>query len=104
MLIDRDRDENLQGRALYIFGGKNKVRKFVRKVVAHTLFEYFIMGVIFISSVTLAIENPLSDPDSALSKNLKIINMTMTFIFILEAVLKICKSDGLFHVDSSIAS
>jgi hypothetical protein len=33
-------------------------------VIEAKWFDYFILGLIFISSVALALENPLNDPDS----------------------------------------
>ena len=61
------------------------------KLVTHPFFEYFILFIIIVSSITLAIENPLNNPHSTLSKSLEIINITMTFIFLGETILKISR-------------
>jgi len=70
-------------------------------VVTWTWFEYFILVAILISSITLAIENPLNNPDSMLSQCLVIINMTMTFIFLLESLLKVVATGFLFNGKTS---
>ena len=46
-----------------------RIRRFCHAVVHHRFFDPFIMGVIFISSLTLAIEDPLRDdnPRNAVS-------------------------------------
>jgi hypothetical protein len=69
--------------------------------VSNTWFDYFILGCILISSITLAIENPLNDPNSKLSQYLNAINMTMTFIFLVECMLKIIAFGFLFNGKSS---
>jgi voltage-dependent calcium channel L type alpha-1D len=45
--------------------------------------------IILCSSVQLALENPLNDPDSSLSSALKYIDISLTVIFSFEALLKI---------------
>lgn len=44
---------------------------------------------IIASSITIAIDNPLNDPNSSLSRILFVIDSIFTFLFLLEAVLKI---------------
>jgi hypothetical protein len=51
---------------------------------------------IFISSVSLGIDNPLNDPDSTLSIVLKIIDYVMTCIFGLEIIIKIIANGFIF--------
>ena len=66
---------DLHGTSLCIFTKNNWIRKIDKKIVMHPYFDYFILLVIVISSITLALENPLNNPNSRLSMNLEIINM-----------------------------
>ena len=47
------------------------------------------MLLILASSITIAIDNPLNNPDSSLTNTLFIIDGVFTFLFLLEALLKI---------------
>ena len=44
---------------------------------------------IIASSITIAIDNPLNNPNSRLSKVLFVVDSIFTFLFLLEAILKI---------------
>ena len=79
----------LHGRSLFIFRETNPVRKFISKVTNHWCFEWFIIFLIIFSTLTLAFEHPLDDPESEKVRVLQIIDMVMTSIFCLEALLKI---------------
>ena len=68
-------ESTLYGTSLCIFSKDNWIRKIDNKIVTHSYFDYFILLIIVISSITLALENPLNDPNSKLSQNLEIINM-----------------------------
>ena len=46
---DKDKDDILNGRSLYIFSKKNKIRKFVSKIIKHPAFDFFIIFVILVS-------------------------------------------------------
>ena len=58
------------------------------RIVKSKLFEYIIFIIIVISSILLAIDNPLNDPESGLSIALYWIDMIVSCIFILEATIK----------------
>ena len=51
---------------------------------------------IFISSVSLGIDNPLNDPDSTITIVLKIIDYVMTCIFGFEIIIKIIANGFIF--------
>lgn len=61
----------------------------MRYILEHNSFEWVMIISIVASSVTLALDNPLNDPNSNLSINLNKIDITCTIIFIFEAVSKI---------------
>ncbi len=56
-------DSYLEGRSLWLFGINNKFRQFLFDIVTHNFFEYFINMLIIISSIELALDNPLNDPN-----------------------------------------
>ena len=51
-------------KSLYIFGEDGDFRKLCVKISVAKSFDHFILIIISISSVTLAFENPLNDPES----------------------------------------
>ena len=85
----------MEGNSLFIFGNKNRFRLFLIRIVKSKLFEYIITIIIVISSITLAIDNPLNDPESGLSIALYWIDMMVSCIFIVEATIKII-ANGFF--------
>ncbi len=70
-------------------GEKNKLRWCVGRTVNHKAFEIVIIVMILGSSVILAIENPLDDPQGSKAYVLFILDAIMTAIFCLEALMKI---------------
>ena len=52
------------GYSLYIFGPKNKFRRFIWHFTRHNFFPIATLVVILISMVPMIVETPLSDPDS----------------------------------------
>lgn len=59
--------ENLMGKALFIFGPTNAIRLFTHKIFSWKHFDNVILVIIIISSILLAIDNPLNDPDGDMS-------------------------------------
>jgi len=76
-------------RTLLLFGPTTCIRRFCVSIITSPLFDYFIMVVILISSVALAIDGPLIDPQSSLKKGLVVLDYLCAAIFILESSLKI---------------
>ena len=72
-----------------LFGIYSKFRQFMHDIVTNKYFEYFINIVIIISSIELALENPLNDPNGKMQTILFYIDLATTIIFSLEAILKI---------------
>ena len=70
-------------------GSKNAFRKLCRSVVAHKLFDPFILFMIVFSTILLTLENPLDDPTSTKTEVLRYIDIVVTIIFVIECVLKI---------------
>ena len=57
-------DTKLTGKSLYCLGPENKFRLLVARLVTHKYFDPFIMTLIFISTILMAVDSPLNDPNS----------------------------------------
>jgi len=72
------------------------------------LFEGVILILIVLSSILLAWDNPLMDPESDLKKTLGKINMVFTVLFTMEVTVRIIAqgfwSNQLFHIDPYLSS
>jgi voltage-dependent calcium channel len=53
----------LQGKSLSILDPNNILRLFTKNIVLHPYFDPFIILIIIISTVMMAIDNPLNDPN-----------------------------------------
>jgi uncharacterized membrane protein len=53
------------------------------------IFENLILILIVISSLTLVIDTPLLDPNGTYSQVINKLDMTFTFLFLIEALIKI---------------
>ena len=51
-------------KSLYIFSKTNFLRRFTDTVTNHWIFDNIIIVLIVVSTLTLAFENPLEDPES----------------------------------------
>lgn len=78
-----------KGKSLFLFGPDNTFRAICNSLSRHPAFEWFIIFLIVVSTVTLAIEHPLDNPDSEKLKILGICDLVFTTIFTIEALLKI---------------
>ena len=94
-------DQVLPGTSLFIFGPHSSIRLLVSNIVLHPYFDNFILIVIVASTITMAIDNPLNDPNSVLAYNMGICDIVFTSIFTLEALLKIIYFGFLFNGKNS---
>ena len=78
-------------------GPDNCLRKFISKLTRHQIFEWFIILMIVISSVFLALDNPLNDPQGTLNKVLNYSDIGFTGLFGLECFLKIIAQGLIFN-------
>lgn len=72
-----------------------KARQRSRQVVHHHYFEVGTMALIFASSITLIIQSPLDDPSKTKARVLTGIDLSMTFLFSCEMILKVSEREGL---------
>jgi len=54
---------DVKGRSLFIFSATNRFRLFMANVCKHRFFDTFILLFIGVSTIMLAIESPLDDPN-----------------------------------------
>ena len=58
-------------------------------LTAHKMFIYVVNFFIVLNLIMLALDNPLNDPDAAVSKALRVINIMVCIFFVIEAFIKI---------------
>merc|ERR1712185_618392 len=79
----------VEGYSLGIFAPNNRLRLFLTGVVNHPRFEQFIIGVIIVSSIVLAMDEPRIDEGGTLKKVLNILDIIFVYTFLLECVIKV---------------
>lgn len=101
MVSSRIKDYYIDGRSLGLFGPNNKFRIAVFQMVSSSRFEYFIIFMIMLSSIQLAMDSPLIDPNSGQTQALLIVDIITTTIFAIECLLKIIALGFLFNGHTS---
>ncbi len=81
-------DSPLEGRSLYVFGPDNAVRKAVARVIVHRWFERAILFLVLASSVALALDSPVLDPNGPMKRALTIMDYVFVAAFTVEAIMK----------------
>ncbi|CAB1112699.1 unnamed protein product [Ectocarpus sp. CCAP 1310/34] len=84
------------GFALCCLSAKNPWRRGCAAVVSNAGFSRLVTLLIVLSSLTLALDSPLRDPDSTAAEALGTLELALTFLFVLEGVLKVCASGFYF--------
>lgn len=84
------------GKALFLFGPKHLIRRGCAAVASNQGFERFILVLIAISSLALAVDNPMLNPESATAKFLSHVEVVLVALFSVEMVVKVCASGFLF--------
>ena len=79
----------LHGRSLFCLGPNNSLRIMCHTLVENKWFTRIILVLICISTITLALETPLDDPEGDKLRVLGYIDLFMTVAFTFEAVVKI---------------
>ena len=95
-------DTNLEYLEKFASNGKKKDEELekLRKVEDDGLnkrFNDIILVLIILSSITLILDNPLYDPESQFMKILQVIDIGFTFLFFIEAAIKIIAMGFLFN-------
>lgn len=76
-------------RSCFLFSREGEIRKACLALIAIPAFDHVIMVFIGFSSVVMAFENPLRDPNSMEVQVLQILGTVFTVIFLLEVVVKV---------------
>lgn len=92
---------SLEGNSLWIFRKNNPLRLRLAALVGHRDFEYAIIALICLSSITLALDSPTLDPESTMKKILNVLDTIFVVLFALEAMAKICVYGFLLNGKSS---
>ncbi|GMF38769.1 unnamed protein product [Phytophthora fragariaefolia] len=82
-------EETFCGKSLYLFGPNNKIRRWTARLSTHPIFNSAMLGLIIASSIVLALENPLHDPESMLMKVLLTLDKVFAVVFLFEMVIKV---------------
>lgn len=75
--------------SLNYFEFEGRMRQACLKIATHRFFEWGMLVIIILSTVQLALDNPLNDPNSSIVRFLNILDINLTSIFALEAAVKI---------------
>jgi hypothetical protein len=76
----------MQGVSLFLLPIDSSIRRFIYKSVNHWCFESFILCIIILSTIHLALENPLNDPNGHLTLALKKIDLIIWLLKVRELV------------------
>lgn len=87
----------LEGKSLMFLNQTNCLRKICARVVTFSYFENFQILLIVISTIILALDNPLDDPNSKFQFVITTCNNVLTGLFSFEAVVKIITWGFLFN-------
>ena len=86
-----------KNKSLCIFEESNSIRTLMSKIEKSSYFQNGILFMIIISSIALAFENPLTDPESTEATILIKLDIILTVVFALEVVIKVISHGFLFN-------
>jgi len=75
--------------ALYVLPSSLKIRRFLKTILSHRIFEFLLTVVILGNTVLLAFEHPFLPPDSIRVIIIDSFSLAFTIIFLIESILKI---------------
>ncbi|DAZ95903.1 TPA: hypothetical protein N0F65_012614 [Lagenidium giganteum] len=79
----------LTGRALFVFSTNSAVRKFVHQFVTHPRFDSAMMVLVACSTISVALDNPLEDPEGLRMRILFFLDLITSSLFLIEVLLKL---------------
>lgn len=91
----------LKGNSLYLLKPLNPLRVFCANLTVHKYFERIVICFIIFSTLTLAFEEPMMDPNGDMMRIVTLLDQIMTGLFTLEALLKIIALGFLFNGGNS---
>jgi hypothetical protein len=81
--------KELEGKSLCLFGPEVKLRQKLSQIVESNKFDGIILLFIFISSILLILENPLTDPEGTLLTVVGKLDIFVSCVFTLECMMKV---------------
>ncbi|XP_063315039.1 voltage-dependent T-type calcium channel subunit alpha-1G [Pelobates fuscus] len=75
--------------SLYLFSPNSKFRLMCNRIITHRMFDHVVLVIIFLNCVTIAMERPKIEPQSAERIILTMSNYIFTFIFLAEMTVKV---------------
>jgi hypothetical protein len=88
-------------RSLYLFSSQWRFRKFIVYIIVSAWFDYFILGCILANSVNLALYDYSQENDNSYGINTNdLLEIAFTFIFLIEAILKVIGMGLFMHKNS----
>lgn len=87
-MLQKDAMLTIEGYSLFILGPKNKLRLLLASFVQNPMFDQFIFRLIGLNSLLLAIAEP-SMTDNYSIETIKLMNMSISILFVAECGLKI---------------
>mmetsp|Transcript_2591 Transcript_2591/g.3694 ORF Transcript_2591/g.3694 Transcript_2591/m.3694 type:complete len:1759 (-) Transcript_2591:300-5576(-) len=88
---------SMKYKSLWMFSGKNPLRQEALVLIGNKYFDRVIVVLIVISSITLAVDNPLASATSFNQRALTVIDIIFAIIFTLEAAIKVFALGFLLH-------
>ncbi len=98
--VENTAAEDAKKYSLYCLSHDNWLRQLCTKIINYKGFDNYVLILVFISSITLAIDSPLNNPDAQVSISLYYIDVVMTSLFSLEVIIKVISCD-LFYLDGA---
>nr|CCA18882.1 similar to sodium channel putative [Albugo laibachii Nc14] len=86
--------------SLYFFPEKHPWRRIAFAIINHPVFDNIVLLLIAVSSIALAVDNPLSDPTSSSAKSLKTLEKFCTILFTIEMLFKVFALGLFMHKDA----
>lgn len=80
--------EHMEDRSFFVLTKNHAVRKWCIKAVQDSRFDWFVIAIIIISSVQLAMDEPMLDPESKYQADIRVIDQFTTAVFALESLMK----------------
>ncbi|KAM4691759.1 voltage-dependent T-type calcium channel subunit alpha-1G [Rhinophrynus dorsalis] len=75
--------------SLYLFPPYSKFRLMCNKIITHKMFDHIVLVIIFLNCITIAMERPKIEPQSAERIFLTLSNYIFTLIFLAEMTVKV---------------
>ena len=87
----------MKNSSLFIFHKDSNIRKFLKKIVYHEIFNLVIIILIILNCFEMCLDNNWIDPNSKYKKSLNYMNKFFNIVFLIEAILKIISNDFIWQ-------